>query len=68
MATQEKLGYIVRLLGTSTYLHFDPINGDTWGEKRGAFQFHTEFAAAQFAPYYTQGKGFEITPVPTKEE
>lgn len=68
MANTEECGYIVRLLGTNTYLHFDPINGDTWGVRRGAFQFRDEFAAAQFAPYYTSGKGFEIIPVSTKEE
>lgn len=63
-STVETHGYAVKMVGTRKYLHMDPMRGDTWGSKAGAFLFRTEYMAAQFAPVYTKNQAFEIVPVP----
>lgn len=61
--TSEVVGYIVRLCGTRKYLHLNPLDSDFWGKKDGAFQFRSVYDAAQFAPYFTHDKAYEIIPV-----
>lgn len=61
--TDSSTVYLVRQATGRKYLHLDPLNGDWWGPKKGAFPFRSESEACKFAPYYTKNGPFAVVSV-----
>lgn len=58
--TEPSAAFLVRQATGRKYLHIDPLNGDWWGPKVGAFQFRSESEACLLAPYFTKKVSFTV--------
>lgn len=55
--------YVLKEIGGNRYRHCDPINGEHWGPKDGAFEFSSVEEAIKFGPYYTGNKPFQVVEI-----